>query len=347
MNQKKNMIQVLLFTGILLIFMVGLFYFLLNINLRSYQENNSFYIPVNSYSFAGTSITEGISEIQASISIDSMQSSEEIISVYQNVLFRMFPQFLIIFSVIIFLGLFIFWTINRRREEDRYHSMLNRLKRDAIDLNDPIFEEYQLAIQRNTTDTSRLNSYILHDQKNMLTLMKSKLENNQPIDKEIKQFNDSIEDILTLTTSKHETLEEVDIAEIAAYVCDLYNEYPVEFDFDEDASTITLGQYRWLQRAITNLVENGIKYCKTKVSVYVTAENNSVILTVTDDGIGIPQDKLNQIFDFTYQINELNEDGYGIGLSIVRHVCDLCKGIFYVESTPEIGTKFYLSFKQL
>lgn len=346
MNQKKNVIQVLVFTSVLLVIMIGLFFLLFQINLQEYQEATTLYIPLGTDGVTPT-ISEGSAAVQTIVSVDNLLSSQQIAEFYQRTLYRTIPPFLILFSSCIFLGLFIFWTINRRKEEERYSSILNKLKRDAIDLDDPIFNEYQEAIKRNTTDTSRLNSYILHDQKNMLTLIKSKLENKQSIDTELNQFNDSIEDILTLTTSKNEVLEEVDIAEIAAYVCDLYQDHPVEFDFNEDVSTKTLGQYRWLQRAITNLIDNGIKYCTTKVTVYVTANNGSVVLTVSDDGIGIPQDKLNQIFDYTYQINELNKDGYGIGLSIVKHVCDLCKGVFYVESNQERGTKFYLSFKQI
>ena len=73
-------------------------------------------------------------------------------------------------------------------------------------------------------------------------------------------------------------------------------------------------------------------------------KHKSVIIIVKDHGIGISEEKQNQIFNHNYRINELNKDGYGIGLSLVSHVCDLCQGFVTVESKMQEGTTFYLSF---
>lgn len=47
-----------------------------------------------------------------------------------------------------------------------------------------------------------------------------------------------------------------------------------------------------------------------------------------------------------YCMNEFNKDGYGIGLSVVNHVYELCGGYAYVESEVDQGTIFYLSFPE-
>ena len=70
----------------------------------------------------------------------------------------------------------------------------------------------------------------------------------------------------------------------------------------------------------------------------------SVVVKVSDHGIGICEEEQEKIFQHHYRIQELKKDGYGIGLSLVQHVCDLCGGFVYVESTPHVETSFYLSF---
>ena len=90
-----------------------------------------------------------------------------------------------------------------------------------------------------------------------------------------------------------------------------------------------------------------MKYGEDKpIFLSVKAKNGSVIVMVKDNGIGIREDKQEMIFGNRYRINELNRDGYGIGLSLVSHVCDLCGGFITVDSEPGKGSVFYLSFPQ-
>lgn len=65
---------------------------------------------------------------------------------------------------------------------------------------------------------------------------------------------------------------------------------------------------------------------------------------VKDNGIGIDKTKLSTIFDYRYRVNELNKDGFGIGLSLVSHVTDLCGGFASVKSTAGKGSTFIYHF---
>jgi signal transduction histidine kinase len=136
---------------------------------------------------------------------------------------------------------------------------------------------------------------------------------------------------------------------ICALVCDTYKKIyeNIYFEFDDDGNTTILAKERWIYRAISNLVDNAVKYGEGKpIYISIKNKNNSVIVTVKDNGIGIDRNSIGKIFDNKYRINELNKDGYGIGLSLVSHVCDLCEGFVMVESELNEGSCFYLSFSE-
>lgn len=121
----------------------------------------------------------------------------------------------------------------------------------------------------------------------------------------------------------------------------------ITFIFDEDADTEIIAKERWIYRAVANLVSNAVKYGEGKpIEVKVENKKHSVIVSVKDNGIGISPEAQEKIFNHRYRINELNKDGYGIGLSLVSHVCDLCGGFAAVESELGVGSVFYLSFPQ-
>ena len=108
-----------------------------------------------------------------------------------------------------------------------------------------------------------------------------------------------------------------------------------------------MAKSRWIYRAVSNLLDNAIKYgCGKPISLSVEVRKGSVIVKVQDQGIGIEKSHLDKIFQNRYRVNELNKNGYGIGLSLVSYVCDLCGGFIMAESEPSHGTTFYLSFPQ-
>lgn len=111
---------------------------------------------------------------------------------------------------------------------------------------------------------------------------------------------------------------------------------------------VIMAKERWIKRAVSNLLDNAIKYGDGKlVEVVVKRKHHSIIITVSDHGIGISEKKQAEIFNHQYRVNELNKDGYGIGLSLVSHVCELCNGFVIVDSEEGKGSTFYLSFPSL
>ena len=108
-----------------------------------------------------------------------------------------------------------------------------------------------------------------------------------------------------------------------------------------------VGNPDYLERAVSNLMENAIKYTRENGRVRVTAkaENGHVLVEVADNGIGIPQEDLARIFERFYRVDRSRSremGGTGLGLSIVKHVAQVHGGSIDVSSTPGQGSTFRL-----
>lgn len=82
-------------------------------------------------------------------------------------------------------------------------------------------------------------------------------------------------------------------------------------------------------KIISNLLSNALKYVKSRISVTAVENDSEIIITVTDDGIGITDQEKTKIFDAFYQVknnSELNKLGIGIGLHMTRSLIQLMNG---------------------
>jgi two-component system sensor histidine kinase SenX3 len=107
------------------------------------------------------------------------------------------------------------------------------------------------------------------------------------------------------------------------------------------------GDRAQLHAAVSNLVENAVTYSPDGSRVTVTAQldGEDVRLTVADNGIGIPGDELDRIFERFYRVDPARArttGGTGLGLSIVKHVAASNGGTVEVWSEPGLGSSFTL-----
>lgn len=104
-----------------------------------------------------------------------------------------------------------------------------------------------------------------------------------------------------------------------------------------------------LRRALTNLLSNAFQYTPDhgRISVDVTTNNGTVVITVSDTGIGIEPSSLEKISERFYRTERaraMNAQGSGLGLAIVKSIMDLHSGSLKVESTPGEGTTVRMEF---
>jgi PAS domain S-box-containing protein len=101
--------------------------------------------------------------------------------------------------------------------------------------------------------------------------------------------------------------------------------------------------HKLMRKIIANLVSNAIKYSPDKATVYVhiTSDQNSVNLSVRDEGIGIPEEDQKHLFEaFHRGVNVGTISGTGLGLSIAKQSVDLHGGTITCESVLGQGTTF-------
>jgi PAS domain S-box-containing protein len=108
------------------------------------------------------------------------------------------------------------------------------------------------------------------------------------------------------------------------------------------------GDEELLHQALSNLLSNAIKYSPEggEVTLGARREDNDVILWVKDEGIGIPAESLDKIFDIFYRVEGPSRrqiTGTGLGLALVKEIVTAHNGQVWVESTLEQGSTFYLS----
>ena len=148
------------------------------------------------------------------------------------------------------------------------------------------------------------------------------LENKETI-KNIQEFN--LKDLIS------EQMEYLDL--IATKKRVKINKNIEDFDYKIDKDDFI--------RIFNNLVSNAIKYNKIGGVIDISLQNN--ILKISDSGIGIEKDKINDIYKRYYRATN-EQGGFGIGLNIVSYICSFYKIKILVESQIDEGTTFTLTF---
>lgn len=106
-----------------------------------------------------------------------------------------------------------------------------------------------------------------------------------------------------------------------------------------------------LREVISNLIENAIKYTlKGEVVVDIVGDNEHIIISVTDNGIGIPAEDIPHLFQKFYRVD--NSDtreigGTGLGLYLCRRLAEAMNGRIWVESEYKKGSTFYLEVPRI
>ncbi|ADL52086.1 sensor histidine kinase [Clostridium cellulovorans] len=141
-----------------------------------------------------------------------------------------------------------------------------------------------------------------------------------------------------------------DIVESVIYHSNMKN-VNVVFDTYEEEVYVHVDKEKY-ERIVLNLLSNAIKFSNDNKSIFVTMDftENHFILSVKDQGVGIPKEKISTIFNRFYQVdNSLtrNAEGTGLGLSLVQKLVDLMDGEISVDSEEGVGTTFTVKLPRI
>jgi signal transduction histidine kinase len=145
---------------------------------------------------------------------------------------------------------------------------------------------------------------------------------------------------------------EIDLAMVTGEACELF--YPlcedkkVELTCHLPPHLIFNGDVSKIQRMISNLIDNAIKYTPSGGKVTVSLEGNDrsgIKLRVEDTGVGIGEKDLPHIFERFYRCDQSrSEEGTGLGLSLARTIARAHGGDIGAESIPGQGSTFTVTF---
>jgi len=146
-------------------------------------------------------------------------------------------------------------------------------------------------------------------------------------------------------------LQDVNLAEVLVDACDLFE--PVAEDkgviltMKASAGKTICGNLQQLQRMVANLLDNAVKHTPESgtVTASIQASDHSLAVVVADTGIGIAPHEVAKIFDRFYRCDRSrSEQGFGLGLSLVRAIARFHNGDVSVASSPGKGSTFVVTF---
>jgi signal transduction histidine kinase len=219
------------------------------------------------------------------------------------------------------------------------------------------------------------NSNISHELRTPLTVINSEVELGleetkdknckrilTEIQEEIRHIDEITERLLFITRQEDidpRNFQEVDLEEMVLELFEKYNSRiaidldtgigELEGEDEEEGHNFTIiGDKALIKIALSNLIENSIKYGATKITLVLRKGPEGIELKEIDNGQGIPPDKIPYLFDEFYRVDSARNrkiKGFGLGLSIVKTIIQLHQADIKIESEGQNkGTTFTIIF---
>ena len=177
------------------------------------------------------------------------------------------------------------------------------------------------------------------------------------IEQQADLLNEQIQELLQLARvesgQQHWEIQPVSIQEICQ---SLVEQFASEADsrkidlklVSDDSIQRVKADHNGVRTIVGNLISNALHYTPElgNVEVRVSGLEDNIQIEVVDDGIGIPEDHHDRIFERFYRVDSSRSrdlGGTGLGLSIVKHLCNAFQGTVRLESKPGEGSRFVVN----
>lgn len=174
----------------------------------------------------------------------------------------------------------------------------------------------------------------------------------QKIQQEVNSMSDLINDILMISRLENKDVDEPKVLiNLKSVIEEVLGSLAVEMHNKDISIEVScddisyLSNHQHIHQLFNNLISNAVKYNKEHGNIWVNCyyQDQNLVITVIDDGVGIALSNQSRIFERFYRVDksrDKNRGGTGLGLSIVKHIVQYYKGCIFVDSQLDQGSKF-------
>ena len=226
------------------------------------------------------------------------------------------------------------------------------LYEEVIELNRKKDEFISLASHELKTPLSGINGYVQILSRMINDDLPGKYLNKTS--QQVKKLTSLVNDLLDVSKIeagklKFETTS-LDISLLISVTLEMFGEinqgYSIKFVNNCDGCMVK-GDAQRIEQVLNNLLSNAVKYApgSNRIEVQLESDGNFAIVGVRDFGIGIPKEKMEQLFSRFYRIDEhtANISGLGIGLYLSKEIINRHQGTIWVDSTFGSGSVFWFT----
>jgi|YelNatPaOPRAMG01_1025707.scaffolds.fasta_scaffold00415_2 signal transduction histidine kinase len=273
------------------------------------------------------------------------------------------------FIVSVFLSIILF---KLNREKNKVNALLEQQKND-LSQQQEIINQKNKALSESNSIKDKLFTIIAHDLRSPFWTLKGLIELLNSEDLSVEEFKHLTKRLSNRVESMEILLENLlnwassqkDGGNFSPEFINIYNLVEENIELAKRAAEekhITLINYvnkddrayadiDMIRLVIRNIITNAVKFTNVngKIEVKSTSHGNTIEISVCDNGVGIPEENLNNIFKFdsNYSTNGTSgEKGSGLGLGLCKEFVEKNGGKIWVKSTPGLGSTFGFSLNK-